>query len=443
MKRFSYPLRYRAYTGVVLAAALLASSGNVAYAVSSWNPTTLVNTESFQMIDRGDGTTNIELQFGATNQTIKFLTTNKFQFSHSISVIGNLSGSSLTIDGLRSCDTIDTDAAGNFVCGTDTGGLSQTAGDARYVNTSGDTMTGSLRVRGNLSGSTLNVDGNASFNGALTTSGAITTKSNSFTINSGNNSTDDTLTFGNTTASQTLKYSHANQRFEFSKDVKVTGGVRASGNLSGSTLNVDGTFNWRGQSYTAPTSQSANTFLKTDGAGNLTWSAQSTGNSSGNILSLHPEYPNAVYTASGAASVGQLTYSGALGTDNFYRWSTSKATLQNYLVAIRVQVPANFSHWETASGMLVRLRTATTSAADNHVTVRVLDTNGANVAIGNNASLRSSTANTWRTNTVTGLSSAGTFTPLGYMTILVKVAATSAGITDLGYINLRWSTTVP
>ncbi len=38
------------------------------------------------------------------------------------------------------------------------GGISQSAADARYVNTSGDTMTGALKVRASLSGSTLTAD---------------------------------------------------------------------------------------------------------------------------------------------------------------------------------------------------------------------------------------------------------------------------------------------
>ncbi len=61
--------------------------------------TLLVNTESFLDIDSGDGTTNKELRFGSSTQTLKFLTTNKFQFSHSLSVLGNLSGSTLNVDG--------------------------------------------------------------------------------------------------------------------------------------------------------------------------------------------------------------------------------------------------------------------------------------------------------------------------------------------------------
>ncbi len=190
------------------------------------------------------------------------------------------------------------------------------------------------------------------------------------------------------------------------------------------------------------TQGSSNTFLKNDGAGNLTWTTATIGNSSGNILALSPEYPNAAYTASGSATVGQLTYSGALGTDNLYRWTTTKATLQNYLIAVRLQVPKNFAHWETASGIQLRVRTGTTSAADNHVTYRVLDTAGATVATGNSSALTSHAAGTWRTNTISGLSS-GTYTPLGFITLLIKVAATSTGYTDVGYTTIRWTTSTP
>ncbi len=75
-------------------------------------------------------------------------------------VVGAMSGSSLTISQLRNCDTIDTDAAGNLACGSDSSGGGGTfgtgnvitIGDSRYVNTSGDTMTGKLLI--NLSSGT-------------------------------------------------------------------------------------------------------------------------------------------------------------------------------------------------------------------------------------------------------------------------------------------------
>jgi hypothetical protein len=88
------------------------------------------------------------------------------------------------------------------------------------------------------------------------------------------------------------------------------------------------------------------------------------------------------------------------------------------------------------------LRTLTTSAANNYMTFRMRDTAGADVAVTNNASLVSTTASTWRKVAIGGMTG-GTYTPLGFVTLYFKVAATSAGITDLGYIRLNWTTSTP
>lgn len=81
-----------------------------------------------------------------------------------LEVIGNISGTTLQISTLAGCDSLDTDADGNVVCGVDSGGsgsgLSQSDGDARYVQIAGDTMTGALAI----SGAGLTVDGTAIFN---------------------------------------------------------------------------------------------------------------------------------------------------------------------------------------------------------------------------------------------------------------------------------------
>ncbi len=95
------------------------------------------------------------------------------------------------------------------------------------------TINANTKVLGNLSGSTLNVDGSASLNSTLTASGSIATKNN-ITINSGNANQDATLTFGNNLAAQTLKFNASLQRFEFSK------GISVRGTMSGSSLRIDG-----------------------------------------------------------------------------------------------------------------------------------------------------------------------------------------------------------
>ena len=51
--------------GAAIMAVLLGGFPQIVEA-STWNPTLLVNTESFQIIDEGDSTTDIELKFGYT-----------------------------------------------------------------------------------------------------------------------------------------------------------------------------------------------------------------------------------------------------------------------------------------------------------------------------------------------------------------------------------------
>ena len=176
------------------------------YAVSSWSPTLLVNTEAFQTVDSGDGTVAIELRFGTSTQFIKFLTTSEFQFSHSISVLGNMSGTSLHVD--RDA----TFGAGVTASGTIRG-------------------VGNIRAQGTLSGNALNVNQQGHFGGALFATGAIQTQAD-LTINGDNGATDAVLTFGHTVAA-TLTHQNTRLRFQLSKTISVLGSI------SGSSLNVD------------------------------------------------------------------------------------------------------------------------------------------------------------------------------------------------------------
>jgi len=62
-------------------------------AASSWSPTLLVNTEAFQSIDDGDGSTDIELRFGETGRELRWnVTDSQFEFDGSVEVQGTLSG---------------------------------------------------------------------------------------------------------------------------------------------------------------------------------------------------------------------------------------------------------------------------------------------------------------------------------------------------------------
>lgn len=411
-----------AVTGIAFAFLIVAETADAA---SSWNPTLLVNTESFQTIDAGDATTNIELRFGdgAASRLFYDITGARFIFSKPLVVQGNL------------------------------------------------TATGSLSVKKAISGATLRIDGGADVWGTLSATGSLKTKSGAI-INADNDTNDAIIQFGNTTAPQTLKFMNTRQRFLFSKDVSVIGNLSGSslridgnaaiwgnlsatgtirtpgtvkaGTLSGGTLTIDNrTTTFGSTTLTWPNAQgSANTFLKNAGDGTLSWSSASVGSSSGDILSIHPQYPNAVYFASGSTSVGTLTYSSSGALDNYYRWTTTRSTLQDYWISVRVQVPKHFTHFETASGIQLRLRTNTLLPTDNNVTVRLIDTANASVPITNNVNLSGSYVNAWRTNSIRNVT-AGTYTPGGYITLLMKLVAKTGGWIDVGFVNFNWSNSTP
>ncbi len=198
------------------------------------------------ILDQTDRGGNLILQFGATlNKRLQWnAAKQRFEFSGSVDVQGTLSGSTVHAEktltssgdllvrgtmsgamfggaGLTNCSTNGTDkllwnaSTKTFSCGTDqagSSGLSVSAADARYVNTSGDTMTG-----------------------ALTTSGAIATEAG-VTLNSDNAAANAVLTFGNNLGQEILQFSASTHRFEFSDDVRVAGDLSVTGAVSGAVL---------------------------------------------------------------------------------------------------------------------------------------------------------------------------------------------------------------
>ncbi len=140
----------------------------------------------------------------------------------------------------------------------------------------------------------LHVTGVLAASGALVIGGAGTVKGD-LTINADQTNANTVLTFGSDTTNETLTFLNAQDRFGFSDDLSVFG------NLSGSTLNVDGatglygsltvsgavtlksTLKLNGVTYTFPTSDgsASGKVLKTNAAGQLSWSADANDGGSG------------------------------------------------------------------------------------------------------------------------------------------------------------------
>jgi hypothetical protein len=81
------------------------------------------------------------------------------------------------------------------------------------------------------------IRGNLTMTGSLTASGSIATEGG-VTINKDNAATNAVLTFGNSLGQQTLQYSATNQRFEFSTDVRIGGNLTVTGTVNGLNLST-------------------------------------------------------------------------------------------------------------------------------------------------------------------------------------------------------------
>ncbi|MFH1670177.1 MAG: helix-turn-helix domain-containing protein, partial [Patescibacteria group bacterium] len=201
----------------------------LAAAASAWNPTLLVNTEAFQIIDDDDTDSDVSIRFGDTiGEELRYVRAiNRFDLTRDLRVSGNmtatgaisasgsviaegtLSGAALHVsgestmsgsisvegaakfgstielnnvtytfppsDGASSGWVLKTDAAGTLSWAADTDTtLSTTDLDARYVNTSGDTMTGSLDVSATASGWVIHAQDEMTASGTLSVEGAAT-----------------------------------------------------------------------------------------------------------------------------------------------------------------------------------------------------------------------------------------------------------------------------
>jgi hypothetical protein len=140
------------------------------------NPTNTLEDSSLDFITFENGASNVRMVISGSLVGIGTLAPKT-----KLEVAGSMSGSSLTVSSLRNCNTIDTNANGVLSCGSDESagtGLDVNTADARYVNTSGDTMTGALviqngnthsatttpllNVRGTMSGRSIYISGTGS-----------------------------------------------------------------------------------------------------------------------------------------------------------------------------------------------------------------------------------------------------------------------------------------
>lgn len=301
-----------------------------------------------------------------------------------------------------------------------------------------------------------------------------------------------TLQFGSALA-KTLSYDISNARFVFNDDLRVEGDLTVTGlingvdisNLSGGadsqlkvssgaglTINVAGgsyrlngdVTDYTGDSNVAvPANATSYVFI---GSGGLTVRtmpfptdesiirlaevvtgaagvtqvrdrrvAQSDDREQAAEVTYNAEYPNAAYQADGADNVGQLSIANDASTlKNHYRWTSTRPTLQDYGILVRVALPSDFVRWSDAP-LSLSYKTTTADAADNRIDLSVSDTAGAAVTLAGSASGLASTS--WATTDLT-FSGAPTWTAGQEFLVRITVSAKDDNVADVAALKLSY-----
>lgn len=223
------------------------------------------------------------------------------------------------------------------------------------------------------------------------------TNADSFTIDADASSTQDvSLKFGETLG-KTLAYDVLGSRFVFNADLHIQGNLTVTGLVNGVNL-----------------------------------SAIASG--TGSVLAvLHPEFA-AAYQGDGENNVGQLSvrHDGGPRT-NYYAWTSSRSSLQDYDVIVRLTLPQRFERW-SSTPIVMNHRTQSASAGDGKLDLLLFDTAGNAVGVNGGSGLASAS---WAAAGIT-FSGSPTWTPGQSFLLKVKFSSKNGIEAALGDIEFRY-----
>lgn len=279
--------------------------------------------------------------------------------------------------------------------------------------------------------------------GGLTASGAIATETG-VVINVDNQAKDAVLTFGNDLGAETLRFSDSTNRFEFSDDVNVNGNLTVNGLVNGVDISSLGTetgtylrassggglnlrvsqgsysinglmVNFAGSGAMVMRNNASNYVFFTSTGLTLNTSGFPTNRSvipvalvttaNGGISLItdrrilsdadrqrvvmstyNPGYQSVSYQGDASNNVGQLSVShDNISKRNFYIWTSTLSSLQDYDVILRVTLPPDFARWKN-NALQVDYRSTSADTANNQLDIEIYDTNGVPVTLSGSVS---------------------------------------------------------
>jgi hypothetical protein len=158
---------------------------------------------------------------------------------------------------------------------------------------------------------------------------------------------------------------------------------------------------------------------------------------------LQPEYPGGVWTPSlrGAAPSGNNTGTASLGSDvvsyvnyNYYEFTSSEGSLQDYYVAIRWTIPPDFSAWAESNAVQIALKTESATSGNCHVDVYIYKSGTAEQV----ASSENNASTTWAIITIDD-SALGSWSAGDVMEMFIKLESQNSYYARSGRIRFNYT----
>lgn len=310
-----------------------------------------------------------------------------------------------------------------------------------------------------------------------------------FVIDADGSTSSGTLLFGGN-LTEYLRFNAATDRFEFSDDVFINGNLTVNGlingvditnlsgggsgalftssgggltiNITGGSYRIDGHIStFAGQTGVAVTGNTTNyVFLGSGGLKVYTTgfptdesyiALAEVATNAGAVTNiddirplisddrthtvkavLHPEYPGASYVEDGTDNTGQLSIQkDGSSLYNYYQWTSSRTSLQDYQVSLRYTLPDDFVRF--GSGIYVTYRSSTGNTADNQLDIAAFDTAGNAMTLGGSAT---DLANTSWTTTALTVGGSPVLTPGQEIVVVLTLSAMSNNQIHLGDIEI-------
>ena len=176
------------------------------------------------------------------------------------------------------------------------------------------------------------------------------------------------------------------------------------------------------------------------------------GSSPDNIVTISPEYTNAVMHGTGVGTMtsdlcsdalnindgssSQATICGTNETYNFYKWTSPQSTSQAYGIYVTYQLPTTFKEFTSGSTSLM----GRTDSSNSSVTYQVYKSNSSGLtACGSTVTVSSGSQSTWQTAKATGTADPSTCGFTGGDSIVFKIATTASSNANAYVGNLGFT----